>query len=340
MIVLTLVIGLMAMNKKGKDSQSRKWFITINNPNAKGVDADFLKNKVMALKSVVYFCFALERATTGTEHYHLFIQFATSRRFSTIQRAFGMANIQPCQGDAESNRTYIRKEGKFKDSDKAETKIDGTFYEWGTLIPERPGARTDLAAMLEMVKNGEDTLSIIDSNPSFIRYISHIEKIRSTLEKQTFSKTVRNLETVYLFGGSSSARLQFLFDKYGIEAVHRVTSYQPLRFDSYSAEEIVCFDNFNSSIPIADMINLYMSPMPLMMQSRYSDKAALYTTAVISSRYPPEDQYFNEDREDRQEFLDRLDTIIQLGDNGAVTTYTNKQYFDLGARLSKDNPFK
>ncbi len=331
----------MTTMEQKKDSQSRKWFITINNPQTKGVDADFLKNKMMSFKGVVYFCFALERATTGTEHYHIFVQFATSRRFSTMVRAFQMANIQPCQGDAESNRLYILKEGKYKDSDKAKTKIDGSFYEWGELIPERPGARSDLSAMLEMIKNGEDTMSIIDSNPSYIRYISHIEKIRSTLEKQTFSKTVRTLETIYLFGASSSARLQFLFDKYGIEAVHRVTSYQPLRFDSYSAEEIVCFDNFNSSIPITDMLTLYLSGMPLMMQSRYSDKAALYTTAVISSRYPPEDQYFNENREDRQEFLGKLDTIIQLGDNGTVTTYTNTQYFD-PERPTKDtdSPFQ
>ena len=330
------------MMKQKKDSQSRKWFITINNPQTKGVDADFLKSKAMSFKGVVYFCFALERGlNTNTEHYHLFIQFATSRRFSTISRAFNMANIQNCQGSPEQCRQYILKEGKFKDSDKAETKIDGTFYEWGNLISERPGARTDLSVMLDMIKNGEDTMSIINSNPSYIRYISHIEKIRSTLEKQTFSKSVRTLETVYIFGASSSARLQFLFDKYGIEAVHRVTSYQPLRFDSYSAEEIVCFDNYNSSIPITDMLTLYLSGMPLMMQSRYSDKAALYTTAVISSRYPPQDQYFNEDREDRQEFLDKLDTIIQLNADGSVSTYTNSQYFD-PERLTKDtdSPFQ
>ena len=89
------------------------------------------------------------------------------------------------------------------------------------------------------------------------------------------------------------------------------------------------------------MINLYLSPFPLSLACRYNNRNAVYTTAVISSRTRPEDLYLDGDSNDRQELFDKLDTIIQLGDNGTVTTYTNTQYFD-PERLTKDtdSPFQ
>ena len=57
-------------------------------------------------------------------------------RFSTLQKLFdGVAHLEAARGTSQQNRSYVAKEGKWQDSDKSETKIEGSFEEWGE-IPE------------------------------------------------------------------------------------------------------------------------------------------------------------------------------------------------------------
>lgn len=53
-----------------KDSQSRKWQVTINNPQEKGYTHERLKETLAAMKSVIYWCMADEIGENGTYHTH------------------------------------------------------------------------------------------------------------------------------------------------------------------------------------------------------------------------------------------------------------------------------
>lgn len=44
----------------GKDSQSRKWQLTINNPVEKGYTHEVIKSILIDMKSLVYWCMADE----------------------------------------------------------------------------------------------------------------------------------------------------------------------------------------------------------------------------------------------------------------------------------------
>ena len=56
------------------DKQGRKWQITINNPQDKGLDHDAIKLALDDLRSLDYYCMADEVGLeTHTPHTHLFI---------------------------------------------------------------------------------------------------------------------------------------------------------------------------------------------------------------------------------------------------------------------------
>ena len=73
--------------------QSRKWTLTINNPQDCGLDRDGIR-KILNLICPDYYCMADETATTGTFHTHIFIYSKSPIRFSTVKNRFPTAHIE------------------------------------------------------------------------------------------------------------------------------------------------------------------------------------------------------------------------------------------------------
>ena len=71
------------------------------------------------------------------------------------------------------------------------------------------------------------------------------------------------------------------------------SSKSGIKFDSYSGQDVLVFEEFNSQIPIEEMLN-YLDIYPLMLPARYSDKVACYTKVIITSNLPLEKQYVSE----------------------------------------------
>lgn len=67
--------------------QSRKWMLTINNPQDCGLDHSGMQ-RLLSLFCLDYFCLADEIATTGTFHTHIFIYSKSPIRFSTLKKRF------------------------------------------------------------------------------------------------------------------------------------------------------------------------------------------------------------------------------------------------------------
>lgn len=116
----------------GNNSQSRKWALVINNPLEAGLDHAAIA-KLLSLFSPAYYCMADEIATTGTYHTHVFFYAPSPVRFPTVKHRFPTAHIEKAYGSVRDNRAYIRKEGRWAGTDKAETSVPGTFEEWGEI---------------------------------------------------------------------------------------------------------------------------------------------------------------------------------------------------------------
>ena len=120
------------------NTQARKWALVINNPLEAGLDHAAIR-EILRRFAPSYFCMADEVATTGTYHTHIFLLAPSPIRFSTIKNRFPTAHIEKAYGSAKTNRAYILKEGRWADTDKAETSVPGTFEEWRP--PRRKGGR-------------------------------------------------------------------------------------------------------------------------------------------------------------------------------------------------------
>ena len=156
-----------------KDTQSRKWLLTIENPSDHDLTHDILIDKLNTLK-VDYFCLCDEIGKEGTYHTHLFIYSENQKRFSTIKNTFPSAHIDKAFGTCQQNRDYVRKEGKWADTEKKETNLPETFEEFGEVPDEQQGKRSDFIALHEMLDKGYSDAEIMESLPKFLLQMDNL----------------------------------------------------------------------------------------------------------------------------------------------------------------------
>ncbi len=305
-----------------KDTQSRKWLLTINNPQDYELDTNGIIDRLQR-SNPHYFCFASEIATTGTPHMHIYIFSHNPIRFSTLKNRFPTAHIEKAQGTSTEIRDYIRKEGKWAESVKAETRIEGSFFEFGTVPTPAEEKAPKMYRLLEDIKDGVSTAAIIDDNPNLAFKGRAIDELRETLLNERFRIENRNVEVFYLFGATRTGKTKSIFQKHSAADICRVTNYggcNGVRFDSYRGQPILVFEEFRSQIPISAMLN-YLDIYPIMLPARYNDRVACYHTIYITSNRKLEDQYQTvqeEEPETWKAFLRRIHHVIEFRQDGTV----------------------
>ncbi|NCB50251.1 MAG: replication protein [Clostridia bacterium] len=296
---------------KNKNTQSRKWQITINNPVEKGFDHDRIKQEMSEFKALRYYCMVDEMGETY--HTHVYAVFNSPVRFSTMKKHFQEAHFEMARGTSEENRDYIRKSGKWQDDEKHETSVPDTFEEYGDIPEEHQGERTDLAYLLELLRTGYSNYEIIDMLPDYLFSIDRIERARQMLKAEENKDVFRNLNVTYIWGKTGTGKTRSVMDKFGYTNVYRVTDYiHP--FDSYAGEDVIVFDEFRCQLKLGDMLN-YLDGYPIPLPCRYTNRQACYTQIYIISNIPLEDQYRQmqiEQRNSWEAFLRRIDEVIQF----------------------------
>ena len=306
----------------GNNSQSRKWSLVINNPLEAGLDHTAISEK-LHLFSPDYYCMADEIATTGTYHTHVFFYAPSPSRFSTVKKRFPIAHIEKAYGSVQENRSYLRKDGRWADTDKAETSVPGTFEEWGEAPPERAEKHPEMFRLVQNIRDGMTTTEIIDDNPAMAFRVRDIDLLRQTLTAEKYAVENRPLEVSYLYGASGAGKTRSIYEAHDPRSIYRVTNYRAARgisFDGYHGQEVLVFEEFSSQIPIEDMLN-YLDIYPLALPARYNDKTACYTKVYITSNLPLERQYRGEQwnrPETWRAFLRRIHTVIEFMPDGTT----------------------
>lgn len=283
-----------------KDTRSRKWQITINNPKEKGYTHDKIKSILLNFKSLIYWCMSDEVGEKGTYHIHLFMFFNNVVRFSTIKNNFEGAHYEMAKGTCQQNRDYVFKEGKWENDKKKETNLFDTHEEHGIIPIERQGSRNDLADLYSMIKEGMTNYEILEENPNYIFNIEKIEGVRQMFREEKFKNTFRKLTVTYLYGNSGSGKTSSIMNKYGYSNVYRITDYSH-PFDSYKGEDVIIFEEFRSSFKIQDMLN-YLDGYPLMLPCRYNNKVACYTKVYVITNINFFQQYVSVQEEYEETF--------------------------------------
>lgn len=309
----------------GNNSQSRKWNLTINNPETVGLSHEVIVEK-LKLFCPRYYCLADEIATTGTPHTHIFLLADSPIRFSTLKGRFPLAHIEKALGSAQENRAYIRKEGKWANSDKAETSIEGSFQEWGEMPTPKAEKAPVMAEVIEAIKDGKTTAEIIEDNPALAFKVQQINTLRQTLLSEQYMKENRNVEVTYIYGATGAGKTRGIFVRHSPMDVCRITNYgskRGINFDGYSAQDVLVFEEFSSQIPIEDMLS-YLDIYPVYLPARYSDRVACFSTVYITSNLPLEQQYVMEQMERPETwkaFLRRISKVVDYKADGSTVTH-------------------
>ena len=309
------------------DPQSKKWNLTLNNPSDYGFTRERLLDLLNQL-SPTYLAITDEISEEGTPHTHIYLQRNSNLRFSTIKRKFPTAHIERAYGSAKQNRDYLAKDGKWANTEKAKTSVEGSFYEWGDLPTEQEERSPAMSALLQALKDGLTTIEIIETFPQFGFKVKEIDLLRETLKHEKYRKEKRPVHVIYLFGASGAGKTSSIYDAHGAENICRVTDYggpNGVRFDAYHGQAVIVFEEFHSQIPIENMLN-YLDIYPLMLPARYSDRVACYTTVYITSNLSLEEQYEDIQRrkmETWRAFLRRIHTVREFQRDGTVIEKTN-----------------
>ena len=304
------------------NAQSRKWMITVNNPVSCGLDHSSI-TEILHLFNPDYFCLADEIASTGTYHTHIYLYSKSPIRFSTVKRRFPTAHIEKANGTALENRDYIRKEGKWSDTDKTETSVNGTFVEFGTMPTAAEETAPKMYKLLDDVKSGYTTTEIIHSNPGFAFKARDIDALRDTLLSDKYRAENRDISVHYLYGDSGTGKTRSIFDRHDALDICRITDYggkNGVRFDAYHGQNVLVFEEFHSQIPISAMLN-YLDIYPVMLPARYSDRVACYTTVYITSNISLKKQYPDiqkREPETWKAFLRRIHTVTEYKRSGII----------------------
>lgn len=303
-----------------KDKQSRKYQLTINNPQDKGLDHEAIKKTLEQLTALDYYCLADEiGATEHTRHTHIFTVLRNPARFSRIKRLFPEAHIETARGTIQENRAYVQKSGKWADDPKADTSIPDTFEESGE-PPEEPGqgARTDITQLYHFIADeGMSNAEIMEQNPELATHIGKMDKIRQDVLEARYRETWRDLDVTYIFGPTGTGKTRSVMEKHGYSNCYRITDYTH-PFDRYNQENTLCFDEFRSSLPIGDMLD-YLDGYPLALPARYANRQACYETVYIISNIDLTEQYPNVQLNEPatwRAFLRRIHHVIEYQSTG------------------------
>jgi len=313
---------------ESRDTRSRKWQLTINNPSEHGFPHNEIKIRLESFKPLVYWCMCDEVGENGTYHTHLYMAFSSAVRFSSLKKHFDGAHFEMARGTSQQNRDYVLKEGKWSKDKKRETNLSDTFEEFGEMPLERSGARNDLADLYDMIKHGFTNADILEQSPHYMLHIDKIERCRQTVREQEFKNSFRDIETVYMYGKTGSGKTRSIMEQYGYENVYRVTDYNH-PFDAYQGQDVILFDEFRSSLKVQDML-VYLEGYPLQLPCRYTNKVACYTKVYIISNLALVEQYRSvqhEHAETWKAFLRRIHTVSILGGDSNVEQYSVSSYY-------------
>ena len=306
----------------GNNTQSRKWSLVINNPQTCELNRDRIC-EILARFCPNYYCMADEIATTGTYHTHIFLYSPSPIRFSTVKNRFPTAHIDKTYGSAKENRDYIRKEGKWAETDKAETKVPDTFLEWGDMPAEKEEKAPQMYKLIQEVREGISTANIIEGSPNLAFRVRDIDALRQTLLSDRYASENRKIEVWYIFGASGTGKTRGIYERHDAKDICRITNYRNGRgisFDGYTGQDVLVFEEFHSQIPIEDMLN-YLDIYPLSLPARYSDRVACYTRVYITSNLPLEKQYRNvqwDSLETWRAFIRRIHKVLEYRADGSV----------------------
>jgi len=308
------------------DTRHRRWFLVINNYTEDWSQEQCKKLMESLGNAVKYYCLSDEIGDQGTPHRNLYFELHNAMRFSRVKSLFPEWHIGFAKSLGHFCRAYIGKMGE-RNADKAHTLIGGTFFEQGEVPQEKnnQGKRTDIDIAKEMVRDGNDVFDIIEMYSHLWRYEDYLERYKQEYLIRQFKGKRSKPEFIFISGPTNVGKSTWAFDTFGDENICYITDYEGNGvFDSYTGQEVLLLDEFDSSINIKSM-NAYADRFnAVTLPARYYNRKRAYSTLVVISNLPLEQHYLEIQKKKPEvwkAFCRRIDKIMVYTDFLKFDTY-------------------
>lgn len=313
------------------DTQSRKWNLVINNPQEHNLARDIIIDRLNSLFPT-YYCISDEISKSETPHTHIFIYRKSPIRFQTLKNKFPTAHMEKGYGSVQENKDYVAKTGKWEGTEKEETKIEGSFYEWGEMPKEQEENNPLTFKVIKDLEDGKIIGQIVEESPELIFKVKQIEALKEVLLIKNNANKFRDLKTTYCHGMSGVGKTHMVYDCHQAIDICRITNYRinkGISFDSYNGQQVLVFDNFCSSIPIDEMID-YLDIFPISLPARFYDRYAVYKYVYILSTLSLEEQFKDIRKYHPKKwnaFIRRITKIIEIQETGEIIEKEKERFY-------------
>lgn len=309
------------MAEKKFVEKTRRWVITIHNPQDIGLTHDKIKSILKQFPSLVYWCMSDEIGLkTKIYHTHLYICSKNGIRFSTLKNRFHSSiHLENAVRSSEEIRNYMFKAEKWEKSKKAITRVEGTQEEWGTLpddgLKHTKKEEKFYGTLYKLIEDGLSDAEIIAYNPNYIPMISKFPIIRNAIRTKDFTDSRRTIKVVYVWGAYRWDKVREIRNTYGDENVYSIADYNH-PFEDYDCQDVLILEEYFQDFEFK-MLMHYLQEYPVKLSARYSNKVSCFTKVFIVSEHPLQDQYYEQQYKENiyyKNFLEKITKVVYCED--------------------------
>jgi len=174
--------------------QYARYCLTLNLPTGKRT-SDYLIDLMRVRLNASYMVGQWEKApTTGQVHWQGYVEFSKKRLGNAVRKEIQAfmtgAFLTPSRGTAQENKEYCN-----KSTTKLSAEEGGGMYEYGEA--KQQGERTDIAAMVELIRAGAGDEELLAANPQvFCQYAKSLGLVKNIFAKRRTGPS----QLVFLWG--------------------------------------------------------------------------------------------------------------------------------------------
>lgn len=272
-------------------SSSKRFCFTINN---------YSDDDINRLKNCGYsfITFGKEIGENGTPHLQGYIEFKSSKRFSTLKKFLPRAHIESAKASSEDNISYCGK--------------DGDIFTDGT--PKKQGCRTDLNKIKDEIINGKKLDDITMEEPTiFHQYGRTLSKIEDLVMRRKFRTEMTTCD--WLYGPTGTGKSHAAFKDFTPDT-HYVWKSDNGWQDGYAQQPTVLINDFRGEIPYNELLQM-IDKWPYYVKRRGREPMPFTSKhIIITSSLPPDAIYHRRLEEDSLEQLNRRINLVFCGGSG------------------------
>jgi len=244
-------------------------------------------------ENVTYAIYQLELSpTTNKEHYQGYIEVNNPCTNIDISERYldGVAHVEYCNGDQESNIKYCSKE---------ETRLDGP---WVYGIPKHQGKRMDLNKVVNFIKEKKTIKQIAEECPlETLKYSKHINELKKIYQEDRTELT----KCIWIYGPTGCGKTKYIKEKYP-NSYWKSNGYK--WWDGYEQQDTIIIDDADSTeYPIMFWLHA-INHNPWMPETKGSHVKFNSKLIVVTSNEDPTKMYLSTDSH-YEAFLRRIEII-------------------------------